>query len=472
MGHPRRSAHRVARLVAIGAVVCGGLMVSQAAADGSPAQGPGGRPARALQDTPGSPETELARSLVDRLGTSRTAGSWIGADGKAVVAVTDAAAAAEVDRAGARAEQVRYSMRRLRSAAATLRRAPRVAGTAWAVDATTNKVVVLGDSTVSADQWSRMKGVAAGIGGEVRMERTTGSFSIRTAGAEPIFTRGGRCSAGFNVTDGQSGYILTAGHCGPNGTAWFADSQGTAGVGTTVRSDFPGSDFSLVRYQNPASDQSSVVNAGDGQVVRITAAGDPVVGQKVFRSGSTSGLRSGEVTALNATVNYPEGTVSGLIQTNVCAEPGDSGGPLFDRNTALGVTSGGTGDCASGGVTFFQPVTKALTALGVRIPDAPASDGAAAGAAPTAPTAPTDGSGAGAQAQPGAPDRPSAPSQPVAPIIPGTQGDTSTLAGIVGYARRLGPGLALVGAGLLGFLATLVIRPGRRRYRGYSTRWG
>jgi streptogrisin D len=297
----------------------------------------------------------------------------------------------------------------------------------------------------------------------VRMERTTGSFTTRTLGAEPIFTQGGRCSAGFNVTNGQAGFILTAGHCGPNGTAWFADTQGNTSVGTTVRSDFPGSDFSLVQYQNTSLDQSSVLNVGNGQTVRITGAADPTVGQKVFRSGSTSGLRSGSVTALNATVNYPEGTVSGLIQTDVCAEPGDSGGPLFAQNVALGVTSGGTGDCTSGGVTFFQPVTKAMTALGVSIPNAPASDGDAAGAAPTSPD-----NGAGAAAPGGAGDQ----GGQVSPIIPGTQSDTSTLAGVVAYAQSLGPGLALIGAGLLGFLATLLIRPGRRRYSGYSTRWG
>ncbi|MGV9315299.1 trypsin-like serine protease [Streptomyces sp. NPDC003691] len=71
---------------------------------------------------------------------------------------------------------------------------------------------------------------------------------------------------------------------------------------------------------------------------------------------------------MGATVNYPEGTVSGLVQTDVCAEPGDSGGPLFTRDgAAIGLTSGGSGDCASGGVTFFQPVTSALAATGAEL---------------------------------------------------------------------------------------------------------
>lgn len=86
------------------------------------------------------------------------------------------------------------------------------------------------------------------------------------------------------------------------------------------------------------------------------------------RSGSTTGVHSGTVTGLNATVNYGGGdVVSGLIQTNVCAEPGDSGGSLFAGTKALGLTSGGSGNCSSGGTTFFQPVTEALSAYGVSV---------------------------------------------------------------------------------------------------------
>ena len=88
------------------------------------------------------------------------------------------------------------------------------------------------------------------------------------------------------------------------------------------------------------------------------------------RDGSTTGIHSGTVTALNVSVRYsghPGGRVSGLIQTNVCAEGGDSGGPLYDGSRALGLTSGGSGNCASGGTTFFQPAREAANAYGVTI---------------------------------------------------------------------------------------------------------
>lgn len=387
---------------------------------------------------------------MSRLGTSRTAGNWIDSKGRPVVAVTDAEAAAEVSRAGAKPKRVRYSMSQLDSATKTLRSAPRVAGTAWMVDPKSNKVVVLGDSTVSATRWSRMKDLGARVGDEVTMERTTGSFTTRTAGAAPMFTNGSRCSAGFNVTNGQTGFILTAGHCGPTGTPWFTDTSGATNIGTTVQSSFPGNDYSLIRYDNRSLDQSSVLDVGKGQAVRVTGVGDPVVGQEVFRSGSTSGLHSGKVTGLNATVNYPEGSVSGLVRTTVCAEPGDSGGPLFAQGVALGITSGGSGDCTGGGVTFFQPVTKALTALGVSIPGTTMAQGAAPPGA------------SGGQVNNDALAQGSSESGAGLP----------TVDDIVEYGRQFGAGLLVIAVGFIGILSTFAIRPSpRRRYRDYSTGW-
>jgi len=56
-----------------------------------------------------------------------------------------------------------------------------------------------------------------------------------------------------------------------------------------------------------------------------------------------------------------------MIQTTVCAEPGDSGGPLYAGTVALGLTSGGSGNCQTGGTTFFQPVTEALSKYKVSV---------------------------------------------------------------------------------------------------------
>ncbi|MGW3953609.1 S1 family peptidase [Streptomyces sp. NPDC004752] len=451
----RRFVRRTARLAAIGGLLLGGTMVTRAVAS-EPPDAPA-VPFSAARDAAGT-----GAGLVERLGTARTAGSWIGSDGRPVVAVTDEGAARTVRRAGAAAKVVRHSMNELKSATAALRSAPRVAGTAWALDYRTNQVVVQADRTVSASNWSRLSRVATDIGGFVHMERTSGTFTTRLNGAEPILSTGGRCSAGFNVTDGQRDFILTAGHCGPADTIWFADGRGNRQLGTTVNTEFPGSDFSLIAYASGrAGDGADVVAVGDGKGVRITGVADPTVGQRVFRSGSTSGLRDGQVTGLDATVNYPEGTVTGLVRTDVCAEPGDSGGPLFSEGVALGVTSGGSGDCTTGGTTFFQPVTKALSALGVRlIVAAPNAEGAAS-PAPSA-SAP-QGALAPSAAAPGS----SAP-------VTGAAQDTSPLSRLTD-GRVVGPGLLVIAGSLIALVATRYIRTeqDRRAYqRYYSATWG
>ncbi|AVH54934.1 MULTISPECIES: S1 family peptidase [Streptomyces] len=463
----RRIVRRGAQCAAVGGLLCGGLMVTHAmASEPSDTSRATGSSAQAAADT--------GAALVSRLGTSRTAGSWIASDGRPVVAVTDQAAAAEVTEAGARAKVVGHSMRDLKSATATLSSAPRVAGTAWAMDYTKNEVVVRADSTVSASDWSRMTELADDIGGFVRMQRTEGTFTTRLNGAQPLFSTAGRCSAGFNVTNGQSEFILTAGHCGPAGSLWFADNQGNQQVGRTITTAFPGSDFSLVRYDKGQQTTvgSNVVAIGGGNGVRITGAADPTVGQRVFRSGSTSGLRDGKVTALNATVNYPEGTVTGLIETTVCAEPGDSGGPLFSEGIALGVTSGGNGDCTTGGTTFFQPVTKALTALDVRLagqPEAPASAGAQASPAPAAsPGAASAPPSQGAAVTPG-----SAAPGAVEPVD--TTGSAETLVSRLTDPRNIGPGLLVIAGSLIALVATRYIRTeqDRNAYRREHARsWG
>jgi streptogrisin C len=75
--------------------------------------------------------------------------------------------------------------------------------------------------------------------------------------------------------------------------------------------------------------------------VKVTGSQNVAVGSTVCRSGSTTGWRCGRILTRNATVTYPQGTVSGLIRTNVCSEPGDSGGSLVAGSQAQGVASGG-----------------------------------------------------------------------------------------------------------------------------------
>jgi streptogrisin B len=256
-----------------------------------------------------------------------------------------------------------FSATQLTRASDSVRQAD-VPGTAWAVDSATGRVVVTADSTVSRAGIAKIRQQAGAQADALTIKRTAGRFSKLISGGDAIYGGSYRCSLGFNVHSGSTYYFLTAGHCGQVASTWYSDSSHSTVLGTNVGYSFPGNDFALVRYTN-----SSVAHPSSVGSQSITSAATPSVGTTVYRRGSTTGTHSGRVTALNATVNYGSGDiVSGLIQTTVCAEGGDSGGPLYGGSVAYGLTSGGSGDCTSGGTTFFQPVTAALSHYGVTLP--------------------------------------------------------------------------------------------------------
>jgi streptogrisin B len=232
-----------------------------------------------------------------------------------------------------------------------------VEGIAWYVNAASGRVVVTADSSVSSAEIAKIKQSAGANAGAIRMQRTSGVFTKLLSAGDAIYGGGYRCSLGFNVVSGGTYYFLTAGHCGDVANTWYTDAGHNTLIGPTIGSSFPRNDYALVRYDNTALSHPGGFTAANAYV-----------GEPVTRTGSTTGTHSGTVTALNVTVRYVgSGTVKGMIQTNVCAEPGDSGGPLYDGTKALGITSGGSGNCQSGGTTFYQPVPEAAKAYQVTV---------------------------------------------------------------------------------------------------------
>jgi streptogrisin B len=232
-----------------------------------------------------------------------------------------------------------------------------VRGIAWYVDSATDKVVVTVDKSVSTAEVASIRKSADPDASTLQIRRASGVFRPLLSAGDAIYGGQYRCSLGFNVTAGGNYYFLTAGHCGKVAKTWYTDSAHRTLIGPTVGYSFPGNDYALVQYSN-----TSLSHPGG-----YTAA-NAFVGERVTRDGSTSGVHTGTVEALNVTVRYQAGgKVSGMIQTDVCAEPGDSGGPLYDGTKAVGLTSGGSGDCTTGGTTFFQPVTEALSVYGAQV---------------------------------------------------------------------------------------------------------
>ncbi|MGW2005913.1 S1 family peptidase [Streptomyces nigrescens] len=374
--------------------------------------------------------TQLATSLKADLG-DQSAGWYLdSSNGHLVMNVLSEDDAASVKAKGAVAKVVQNSMTALKSGAKTLRDNASVPGTAWSIDPKTNKIVVVADRTVTGAKMATLTKTTNGMGeGMVTVKRSQGEFkrydggdagsaaggaagsaaggagdaaggagdaaggagdaaggagdaaggagdggaggggqAAGPIGGSAIFGGNARCSLGFNVTVKGAPAFLTAGHCGNDSKTWTADQGGSQPLGTVSDSKFPKTDFALVTYDDANAQPQSAVDLQNGSTQEITKAAEAAVGMKVQRSGSTTGLSDGTVTGLDATVNYGNGDiVNGLIQTDVCAEPGDSGGAMFSEDSAVGLTSGGSGDCTSGGETFFQPVTDALKATGAEI---------------------------------------------------------------------------------------------------------
>ena len=299
------------------------------------------------------------RALKRALGANYS-GAWMNATGdQLTVAVTTAAAADQVRATGAEAKVVSRSAGALDAVKARLdRAAARSTSTISGlyVDVSSNTVTVVARPGKEAAAGAAVAG--SGVARDAVKVITSAEapkplFDLR--GGDAYFINNQfRCSIGFSV---QGGFV-TAGHCGAVGDTTAGSNR--VAQGTVRLSVFPGNgDFGFVQTNNQWTPTATVATSNQG-VVPVAGSQEAPVGASICRTGSTTGTHCGVIQAKNATVNYPEGTVTGLTRTNVCAEGGDSGGSWISGDQAQGVTSGGSGNCTAGGTTFFQPINEIL----------------------------------------------------------------------------------------------------------------
>ncbi len=307
--------------------------------------------------------SELAEQAKASLGDA-FGGAWIDqASGRLTVAVTKPGLSV----AGADTKVVQNSLTKLNGTKSVLDLLSAPASiTSWRVDEKSNAVVVEVNKNTrdaAADKFiATAKSIGSGVKVEEVTENPTTLYDLR--GGDAIYMgSGGRCSLGFSV----SGGFVTAGHCGTTGTS--VSGYNRVAAGSFAGSVFPGSDMAWVRTNSNWTPRPWV-NRYNGSNVTVTGSSQAAVGASICRSGSTTGWRCGTVQAFNQTVNYSQGSVRGLTRTNACAEPGDSGGSWVAGSgfsQAQGVTSGGSGNCSSGGTTYFQPVNPILSRWGLTL---------------------------------------------------------------------------------------------------------
>ncbi|GAA3987351.1 S1 family peptidase [Allokutzneria multivorans] len=299
-------------------------------------------------------------------------GSWFDPEkGRLVVGVTDDKAAAAVRATGAEVARVSRTAAELDAAqsridgVAKTTKAPDAVHS-WHPDPKSGSVVVtVGAETPDVEAFL----AEARKAGPVTVRKNAAqpkTYAAGTVGGDPYYVpvSGGyvRCSIGFSVHGG----FVTAGHCagtGANTQGWDWSAQGQF-----AGSSFPGNDYAFVRTGNGWWTVPVVLGWGAVSDVLVRGQWEAPVGSSICRSGSTTHWRCGQVLAKNETVNYGNGQlVHQLIKTSACAQGGDSGGSFVTGDQAQGMTSGGWGDCNSGGETWFQPLTEVLNAYGLRL---------------------------------------------------------------------------------------------------------
>ncbi|MFJ6900671.1 S1 family peptidase [Streptomyces hokutonensis] len=302
-------------------------------------------------------------------------GTWYdAARGTLVVGLTDTgtAAADSVRSLGTRVVSVAHSARTLDAAKAVLDKAARADGApaavrSWHVDPRTSTVVA--EIRKGAERSAAVTAFLAPArkAGLLTIltyaaKETPQTFAAGTVGGDPYYINGNtRCSIGFSVVGG----FVSAGHCGTAGSS-VVGWDGSA-MGTFAGSSFPGNDYSYIQIGNGWWTVPVVLGWGTVSDVLVRGSAVAPVGSSICRSGSTTHWHCGTVLTQNETVNYSQGSVYELTGTSVCAEPGDSGGSFITGDQAQGVTSGGWGNCTSGGQTWFQPVNEILTRYGLTL---------------------------------------------------------------------------------------------------------
>ncbi|TYB48131.1 carbohydrate-binding protein [Actinomadura chibensis] len=338
---------------------------------------------RAMQRDLGLTAAEAKSALVNQFDNGVTAGklrlklagsyggSWVsGKTGETLhVATTDRSAVAAIAAQGAQATVVGHSFADLNAAKAKLDRASQRGvkshAPVWYVDVQTNKVVLLSATPAKALAFAKSAGLSADTVTVKRSNIKPRTFYDLRGGDAYYMNGSGRCSIGFPVKRGTQSGFASAGHCGRPGTTTSGYNQ--VQQGSFQGSTFPGNDYSWVATNSNWTPTAKVNGYGSVADRDVTGSTVSQPGTQVCRSGSTTGWHCGSIQALNTSVTYQEGTVYGVTQTNVCAEPGDSGGSFISGTQAQGVTSGGSGNCSSGGTTFFQPINPALSAYGLTL---------------------------------------------------------------------------------------------------------
>jgi hypothetical protein len=203
----------------------------------------------------------------------------------------------------------------------------------------------------------------------------------------------GSCSAGFKAIGIGTGnrYVLTAGHCARyegNINEWSAydhnETEHSLGPIEQAYWGTSGYDVAKIRangspYWDISPWPSQLLEWESSKIINsehpITSESKSYVGEYACFTGATSGTGCGYVRAMDVSVSFEEHSTKRIITVShlselypVCNAGGNSGGPVYSGNSALGITSfedGELPECQN--VNFYTEIMEDTDLLGVVI---------------------------------------------------------------------------------------------------------
>ncbi|OZD01835.1 hypothetical protein CH275_18760 [Rhodococcus sp. 06-235-1A] len=161
-----------------------------------------------------------------------------------------------------------------------------------------------------------------------------------------------RCSLGFNAVDPTHGPVnITAGHCNPStaNTGSAASTGAYPMYGSLVGSKFGSfyrtsrshNDYALIDIDdaNVGEFESNAVRVPGAGPLHVTGTVDPIVGAPVCKSGSRTGFSCGTILSTGRSVAMGEAVLDRSFATSICALRGDSGGPIVSGTLAVGIAN-------------------------------------------------------------------------------------------------------------------------------------
>jgi S1-C subfamily serine protease len=137
--------------------------------------------------------------------------------------------------------------------------------------------------------------------------------------------------AGSGIVLSADGLIMTNAHVIAQSDAITVRLYDGAEHDATLVGSEPASDIAIIRIDG--ADDLSPAQLGESEALLV---GEPVIAiGNALNLGGEPSVTTGIVSAVNRSIDSPDGRLSDLIQTDAAINPGNSGGPLVDSSGSV-----------------------------------------------------------------------------------------------------------------------------------------